>query len=734
MKITFPYWGNYTIAFKALFQKLGLDIIPPEKTNPRSIEEGARISPDMYCFPLKTNVGNYLSAIRKGADTIFMVTSLSGSCRLRYYGAIQEKVLSETGHNVKFINFDQTPKDIYKKVKEVSGASFKEILEAAWFFFKKLRLIERLEREASYLRPREITKGKTDEFLRMVFSKLDNINTLSELNDFKRTLDNEISKIKIKQDKKVPKVGLIGEIYTVTDGAINFGVEEKLGREGIEVHREMDITYHLKKRVFPWKDWLIQQKINPYLKSTVGGHGRDAIYEMLEYAKRDFDGVVHLLPFGCFIKDTNITVEDYLQKPIQEIKVGEKVLTHKGRFKKVTKTFCRDYQGKILKVDCGGKLLTLKITPEHPVLLAKTFIRNHKKQIQDFNFFPISEAKKGDFIAIPIPKIVKNKKSLRWKKDYKRDPKWEDIKKFPYSPGLLRMLGYWLAEGNICYDDKEKKYIRNIEFNFAPQEKDYINDIVNTIQKNFSARISQYYYPRKRPNNFTLNIGNRNLADIVYYLCNSYCDEKVMHADLINLQPTLQKEIVKGFFRGDGSFCDEYGETTYRAVTTSWDLASQLFWLLTRNRIKPSLLKQNIKNRKPSWMVKISNAQGIKRLNDKLIEVTNRKNNVRFRELKDYFLVPIRKIKSINFKGKVYNLEVKDDHSYIANFLAVHNCMPETTVRPILQKIHLETGIPFLSLSLDEQIAEAGINTRIEAFVDVVKNYYKNKSIKNKII
>jgi predicted nucleotide-binding protein (sugar kinase/HSP70/actin superfamily) len=72
-------------------------------------------------------------------------------------------------------------------------------------------------------------------------------------------------------------------------------------------------------------------------------------------------------------------------------------------------------------------------------------------------------------------------------------------------------------------------------------------------------------------------------------------------------------------------------------------------------------------------------------------------------------------------------LEVEDEHSYVANFLAVHNCMPETTVRPILEKIHQETGIPFLSLSLDEQVAEAGIDTRIEAFVDVVKNYHKNK-------
>ena len=56
-------------------------------------------------------------------------------------------------------------------------------------------------------------------------------------------------------------------------------------------------------------------------------------------------------------------------------------------------------------------------------------------------------------------------------------------------------------------------------------------------------------------------------------------------------------------------------------------------------------------------------------------------------------------------------------------------CMPEVTVRPILEKIHQESGIPFLSLSLDEQAAEAGINTRLEAFIDLVKNYQKTKKL-----
>jgi intein/homing endonuclease len=442
---------------------------------------------------------------------------------------------------------------------------------------------------------------------------------------------------------------------------------------------------------------------------------------MLEFAEKKFDGVIQLAPFGCLVGDTNITIEGYLPKPIKDIKIGDKVLTHKGRFKKVIQTFCRNYKGKILKIDCGGKLNVL-ITPEHPVLLAKTSVKmGWKKEIQRFNFCPAIEAKIGDFIAMPIPKEIKNVDHFKWEKKYNKNPKWEDIKKFPYSSELLRVLGYWLAEGSIHYDyNKNKKYVRGIAFHFANSEKEYINEIVKIIKKNFKTKIS-YYYRADRKNIMELYIGNRNLGEIILSLCGNYCDKKILHKDLTNIEPNLQKEILKGFFRGDGCFIDKYGETTYRAVTTSWNLANQLFWFLVRNRIKTSFIEQHIKNRKPSWVLKISNAEGIKRLNDEKLKVTKRKNYVRFRELENYFLVPIRKIEFNNFRGKVYNLEVEKDHSYVANFLVVHNCMPESSVRPILQKISQDKNLPFLSLSLDEQTGEAGLQTRLEAFVDMLK-------------
>ncbi len=43
----------------------------------------------------------------------------------------------------------------------------------------------------------------------------------------------------------------------------------------------------------------IIQPGDPYLKYTVGGHEKENIGYILKYKQQGFDGVVHLLPFGC---------------------------------------------------------------------------------------------------------------------------------------------------------------------------------------------------------------------------------------------------------------------------------------------------------------------------------------------------------------------------------------------------------------------------------------------------
>ncbi len=54
-------------------------------------------------------------------------------------------------------------------------------------------------------------------------------------------------------------------------------------------------------------------------------------------------------------------------------------------------------------------------------------------------------------------------------------------------------------------------------------------------------------------------------------------------------------------------------------------------------------------------------------------------------------------------------------------------CLPELVSQSIIPKISKEQNIPVLTLSIDEQTGRANNKTRIEAFVDLIKNKKRNK-------
>lgn len=54
-------------------------------------------------------------------------------------------------------------------------------------------------------------------------------------------------------------------------------------------------------------------------------------------------------------------------------------------------------------------------------------------------------------------------------------------------------------------------------------------------------------------------------------------------------------------------------------------------------------------------------------------------------------------------------------------------CMPEVIAKNILPAVADKTGIPVLSLIYDEQSGEAGVTTRLEAYIDLLRQKRKNK-------
>ena len=54
-------------------------------------------------------------------------------------------------------------------------------------------------------------------------------------------------------------------------------------------------------------------------------------------------------------------------------------------------------------------------------------------------------------------------------------------------------------------------------------------------------------------------------------------------------------------------------------------------------------------------------------------------------------------------------------------------CMPEISIRPILQKVSADFGIPILKCSFDEHTSHVGVVTRLEAFVDILLDRKRKK-------
>lgn len=316
-KITFPYWGNYTFLFENLLSRMGFDCIPPEETNQASISEGSKLSPDLFCFPFKVNVGNYLAAIKKGADTILMWENTGGSCRLRYYWIVQEKILREAGHDIRVVNLSF--KNFFPKLKELSGNKISNfrILKSVYYFFRELRLIEDMENKANYFRARAKNKGETEKFLNEAFARMKKAENTGELAAIKKETLDRFSKIERSVNQDVLKIGIIGEIYAVCDGKANFELNRKLGEMGAETHRRLGLSQHLTGGFF-WNEKLLQMKVDPYLKTTVGGHGRQAVAEMMDFTKEGYDGVIQLLPFGCM---PEVSVRPILEKISRDKKI-----------------------------------------------------------------------------------------------------------------------------------------------------------------------------------------------------------------------------------------------------------------------------------------------------------------------------------------------------------------------------------------------------------------------------
>ena len=293
--------GNYHIAIKKLMQSLAgeygeVTAAPP--ITKRTLELGSKHSPDFVCIPFKYNLGNFIEALDGGAD--FLIQT-GGSCRLGYYGEIQEQILRDLGYKFEFCMIETSkgnPLVYYDAFKKINPKlTYIQTARAAVIAARTLLAIDGVERFIRGNIGFETEKGSFERVEKQFFSELEKAQKLKEINAVYKKCMKKLKELPVNKPENPMKVGMVGELYVLMEPFANYFIEKELAKFGIEVKRYMAVTYRMFSPSHSMKRQMKQAE--GYLKYHIGADGTDSVGKSVLMAKDGFDGIIHLKPFGC---------------------------------------------------------------------------------------------------------------------------------------------------------------------------------------------------------------------------------------------------------------------------------------------------------------------------------------------------------------------------------------------------------------------------------------------------
>jgi predicted nucleotide-binding protein (sugar kinase/HSP70/actin superfamily) len=299
MKVTFPHLGDGWIAFKALLEEIGLQVVVPPEITKKTINLGAKYSPEFVCFPFKVTLGNYIEALNQGADTLLALGGRGGNCRFGFYHKVQERILRDLGYEFRMIvvtDVKGLPTLFRKTLPKQGKRRLLRALYLLWWKAKVLKMIDDLTRK---IRPVEEIEGDVDRKRDIYLRFLDSAKKVRDVKRVAKVVKEEFRSIPKKSIKPL-RIGMVGEFYVNVEPHVNLDIEKQLGRMGCEVHQHLSLYKWLKlplhidlERV--WN----ARRAKPYLKVCAGAEDQQTIGHIIQYAKSGYDGVVMLLPFTC---------------------------------------------------------------------------------------------------------------------------------------------------------------------------------------------------------------------------------------------------------------------------------------------------------------------------------------------------------------------------------------------------------------------------------------------------
>ena len=300
MRLGLTHMGNINIAVKSMADRLGVDMVTTPPTSQRTLDLGVKYSPETVCLPFKLQLGNMIEALETGADTLLMPGG-AGPCRFGYYHKVHELILRELGYKFHMVTQDYGILNLVKSI--TNGASTGKVIKAFYFGVAKLKALEELERMVHKIRAIECNKGEATQIYKQGVKVIDNAADYQSLDQAKREYIQKLMNVPAVTSPAPLKVGVAGEFFVVLDPFANMDIEIELGKLGVEVRRSLFTSDWVRLNPFVYWFGLLEKHrshkaAKPYLSRHVGGDGWQSVGETVLHAE-DWDGMVHLEPFGC---------------------------------------------------------------------------------------------------------------------------------------------------------------------------------------------------------------------------------------------------------------------------------------------------------------------------------------------------------------------------------------------------------------------------------------------------
>lgn len=378
------------------------------------------------------------------------------------------------------------------------------------------------------------------------------------------------------------------------------------------------------------------------------------IDELMVFVYDDSNNMVPQSGFhdDCCVEGTLIkTSKGY--KEIENIKPGDLVMTHRGRYKRVEKClekpFCGEWYD--MKINCQ---LDLGLSYNHPVYVAtgrykgSNLIDYGKRQWK----LPGEITKSYKAVSI-IEKLgdcsnkIVNGIDKQWYVGKKKT-------QVTFDKHFAKFLGLFLAEGNC------RRNSNQMSLAFHERDTELLREMYLYL-KGLGLHVKEYHY--KDTHCRALVFSSKTLYSLMIECYDSQKEKILPHYYLElgnNLLYTLEY-----WLKGDG-WKDNTNVYNLIGATTSKKLA------LGMRDIAWSVGYYAVINKRTT------HRYGVKTKDQYFVSIKYNTNSNQF-HLKKYsnyeYGGKFRKVKKTFYSGTVYNLQVEEDKSFIANGIVVHNCV-----------------------------------------------------------